>query len=708
MLRKLPPLDFMPFAPIILAQRERFFLWTPILLACGVGLYFALPFEPDWRSVSGSFVLLCSLYVIARNKINSELCRAIFIAGLIVMAGILAGQARTHFVHTPLLGKPTGAVMLQARVLEVESLEGKSDKRLLLGDVSIEDMPPEQTPRKVRLRLRKDPGVKVGERVELLASLMPLSSPTLPGGFDFQRYFYFQGIGAVGFIMRFERVLEDAKNSWFSIQFLRQVILQKIEAALEGPQSGIVSALMINEVSSIAEEDHEAMRVSGLAHMLSISGLHVVLVAGGIFFAVRLGLAGMGLALHHPVKKYAAILGFAAAIFYMLLAGSNIPVQRSVLMTGVVFLAMIFDRFPFSLRLVAFAALVVLAVAPDSILSPSFQMSFAAVTALVWFYETTRDVWARLARDGGWIVNTALYFGGICATSIIASLATAPFGIYHFQTFGVYSLPANLFGVPVLSFLVMPAGVIALVAMPLGLEYWPLQVMGWGAGFILEIAHWAASLPYASIKLQVIPFAAFISFVIAVLWAMLAMGRLKIAAAIPLLFSIGFLVVSRPPDILIAADGKLSGIVIEDGRLALSTKRREKFTAEAWESVLAQEKGTAIDWKEAQIPCDELGCRFEKAGYKIAFSERPEAQAVDCLWATAVIASYGIEDDCPAPIVIDRRDTFYRGAHAIWLENPPRFESAGQYRGQRPWVGRKFSGRSSDKSAASSPADPES
>jgi len=664
-------------------QRERLFLWAPVIFACGIGLYFALSFEPQFRVIGGSLILLAGLAAYTIRRFESYGYRIFMLALLIFCAGLAAAQFRVHMVHTPLLAKEIGPITVTARVLEVESLESGDDKRLLLGDVVIEDVAPEDTPRKIRLRLRRDPGLLVGQRVELLAQLMPLSPPSIPGGFDFQRHFYFQGIGAVGFVYKFIRVVEEPQPGWLSIEPLRQSILHSIERSLSPPQSGIVSALMINETSAIAEADHEAMRVSGLAHMLSISGMHVVIVAGGVFFAVRLLMAFAGLALRHPIKKYAAVLGFCAAFFYMLLAGSNFPVQRSVLMTGVVFLAIIFDRFPFSLRLVAFSALVVLAIAPDALLSPSFQMSFAAVTALIWSYETLRGRFAGFLEGGGWIRKAVLYVGGIATT-----LATAPFGIYHFHTFGVYSIPANLMGVPVLSFIVMPAGVLALMAMPLGLEYWPLQVMGWGAGFILEIAYWASGLPMSSIKLGMIPFLSFVYIVAAALWGMLVIGWLRLLALAPLSLAVLMWTQARLPDVLIAADHELAGVVLEDGTFAVSSKRREKFTTEIWEGALGLEKGSAVDWRAASVPCDEQGCRIEKRGVKLAFSARPDALADDCAWADVVIAEYKMEAPCKAHITIDRSALYRLGSHAIWTSSPPRFEAAGSFRGQRPWVGR--------------------
>ncbi|MCD8562602.1 MAG: ComEC family competence protein [Alphaproteobacteria bacterium] len=678
----------MTLADFWAAQRARAFLWTPVFFAGGIGLYFALPFEPQIGITGGSLALLVILYAAALYKIESEGLRYFLISLLLIATGLMAAQIRTAFVYTPQLTREIGPVIVQARVLEVESLERAGDKRLLLGDVSIEKLLPADTPRRIRLRIRKDPGIKVGERIELLARLMPLSSPTIPGGFDFQRHFYFQGIGAVGFVYTFRAVLEQAPPAWLSIETLRQGVREKVESAIKGGPGGVVEALMINEVSSIPEDDKEAMRVSGLAHMLSISGLHVALVAGGVFFAIRLLLVLAGFGLTLPVKKIAAVAGFAAAIFYMFLAGSNIPVQRSVLMSGVVFLAIIFDRFPLSLRLVAFAAFVVLAVAPESLLSPSFQMSFAAVTALIWFYDGSRERWAAYAHEGGWWRSSILYFAGICATTLIASTATAPIGVYHFQSFGVYSLPANLMAVPVLSFIVMPAAVMALIAMPFGWEQGPLTLMGWGSAYILEVAHWAESLPGAAVKIPMIPFTAFLMLVLAALMGMLLEGRTKFLALIPLVLSLVALMFNTLPDVLVADKGKLEGVLLDNGRLALSSARREKFTAEVWESALGLEKGSAIDWKDAGLPCDELGCRFEKQGKKIAFSMRPEAQGTECHWADVVIADYALQGGCTASVMIDRRDLYHNGAYALWLTGERiRVENAGAYRGARPWTG---------------------
>ena len=270
----------------------------------------------------------------------------------------------------------------------------------------------------------------------------------------------------------------------------------RIASTVGGAEGGVIGAFLTGQQTAIPDHVMDDFRASGLAHLLSISGIHVSLVAALVFFPVRALLALIEpVALNWPIKKIAAVAAVAGAFAYMLLVGSPVPTERSVLMTSLAMLAILLDRNPLSMRLIAFAAAVVILKEPDSVMGASFQMSFGAVVALISAYEVISGPWAGVRRNMGWFGRIWLHLAGIAVTSVIATLATMPFSLYHFQQIQYYGVIANMIAVPVTSVWVMPFGLISYLAFPFGLEEWPLTVMGWGVTVILETARIVAAFP---------------------------------------------------------------------------------------------------------------------------------------------------------------------------------------------------------------------
>ena len=184
---------------------------------------------------------------------------------------------------------------------------------------------------------------------------------------------------------------------------------------------------------------------------MAISGLHIGLIGGIVFFAIRLVLAGFErLTLRHPIKKWAAAIALIAALGYVALSGATVPTQRAFLMLSLVMVAIMLDRLPISMRLVAWAAAAVLISAPENLLSVSFQMSFAAVVALVAVYETGVAGAARWRSKGP--PRPVIYLCGVVITTLVAGLATAPFAIYHFNRMALFGVMANLIAIPLTGF----------------------------------------------------------------------------------------------------------------------------------------------------------------------------------------------------------------------------------------------------------------
>jgi competence protein ComEC len=359
-----------------------------------------------------------------------------------------------------------------------------------------------------------------------------------------------------------------------------------------------------------------------------------------------------------------------------------------MIMSGLIFAAIMLDRSPFSLRLVAFAALVVLCFDPSALFSASFQMSFAAVTGLIVFYDSIRERMAWWYRNAGWIRQSFMYLGGIAMTSVIASAATALFGLYHFQNFSGYGgLIANMAAIPLTGFIIMPAAALAMVLMPLGmgLEEWPLMIAGYGVQVMLDIAYYVSALEGAAIKIESFSFLAFILMASGLLLIALLKGPLKILAIIPALCGLFLAFENQVPDVLVSGTHKLVAVRDSEGVAWVNSVRSDKFSREVWERSWGMEANASQAFKNKDGACDDLGCRLDVSGHKIAYTMNILGQADDCAWADVMIAADPVEVKCAAR-VIDKFDTWRNGAHAVFLESDSiTLKSVGEDRLARPW-----------------------
>src|ERR1700732_3611560 len=227
----------------------------------------------------------------------------------------------------------------------------------------------------------------------------------------------------------------------------------------------------------------------------------MAVVAGVVFFAVRALLALFpALTAAHPIKKWSAAAALAAAAFYLLLSGAEVATQRSFFMTAVVLIAIMVDRRAITFRTLAVAATIVLSIAPEALVHPSFQMSFAATLGLValmqigmprLFASPDNSATARVALWGGREMMT------LTLASFVAGLATTPYAAFHFHRVTPYGVLANLAAMPVVSAVVMPAGLLGLLAMPFGFDGFFWWLMGIGIDWMIAVTQWVSDLPGA-------------------------------------------------------------------------------------------------------------------------------------------------------------------------------------------------------------------
>ncbi|MBT6116529.1 MAG: DUF4131 domain-containing protein [Rhodospirillaceae bacterium] len=693
--RRLVSLALVPTA-ILLTERDRRLLWLPVALGAGVALYFALPAEPaPWPGPVAGAGLLLGLLALRRRP-----AAVLTLVPLLALAlGFSAAQLRTASIDVVPLAARTAPLLIQARIAVVEP--GPVRSRLLLEEVQGPEGLESPLPARVRLRISGlAEGLTPGSRVRLRAVLMPPPQPVEPGAYDFQRDSYFKEIGAVGFALGQVEILGQAEpGGWReALRRIRHGVARAVNRALEPPEAGIAAALLTGQRSGIPEDTLAAIRDAGLAHLLAISGLHLGLVAGFVFFALRAALALVApVALRFPIKKWAAVAALLAAGAYMLLAGATVPTQRAFVMVGLVLLAVLVDRTAISMRPVAFAALLILLLSPESLLGASFQMSFAAVVALVAGYEALRDrsrrdrvrsdvAFARLAR------GAVLYIGGVALTSVIAMAATAPFAAFHFNRLAGFGLVANVLAVPIAALWIMPWGLLAVVLMPLGLERLALAPMGWGIEAVVAIAETVAGWSGGVLLVPSFSPAALLLMVGGGLWLCLWRKPWRVAGIAPLAFGLLLAGQADRPDILVSGDARLVGIVTDGGGRALSTTRRARFEAEQWLRRDAAEE--PAPWPEVGtgrvdgLACDALGCVYRGPARTAALVLDGRALAEDCASADLVLALMPVpRGRCRGAKVVDRFDLWRDGTHAVWLsENGIRIESVLSRQGDRPWV----------------------
>ena len=685
----------------LLAERERWALWLPVAIGTGVGAYFALPSEPPMWSAWAVLAFAASLGLVGRRTHWGIFALALSAA----CAGFIAAQWRAHDVAAPVLERRLASVVVTGQLAEIEPMPDGA--RLLLQAVTIGKLAQELTPERVRVRARgRDvPGaVRVGDRLRMRATLSPPAPPAAPGAFDFQRHAWFMRLGAVGFSYGQPEILpspgKGSAGGWRrAVEQLRHAVYARVTAALAGETGAVAAALMMGERGAIPADALAAMRDSGLAHLLAISGLHIGLMAGLAFFAVRGGLALVPeVALRRPIKKWAALAALAAAFAYLMVAGAPVPTQRSFVMAGLVLLAVCIDRTGISMRLVAWAAAAILLVRPESLLGASFQMSFAAVIALIAAYELAAERLGAWRRGAGPARRMALYLAAVALTSLVAGLATGPIALHQFNRVVVYGLGANMVAVPLTALWVMPWAMVAFLSMPLGLESWALVPMGWGIDGVLSVARTVAAWPGAVVLAPSLPSWGFLICVAGGLWLCLWRRPWRLAGGVAILAGLASVTAGAGPDLLISGNGRLVAVRGADGVLMVS-RRSDAFVRETWLRRDATDtwlpfpaEGLSAD---GRLACDRLGCLYRAGGRVIALVGDERALAEDCLVADVLISAVPVRGDlrrgCRRPgLLIDRFDLWRSDAHALWLDGDKvRVESVGARRGRRPWTPRR-------------------
>jgi competence protein ComEC len=666
----------------LLSQRGHLFPWAPVCLGGGIGLYFGLRFEPE-QDLYLTVAALGAVLAVAAWRWPERWGAGWMAPGWAVMliaAGFCLAGARAHQVADPVLTwRYYGPI--EGRVVALD--RSSSDAlRMTLDQVRLERTAPGRTPGRVRVSLHGAGALpQAGARVMTTGHLMPPQGPAEPGGFDFRRHAWFQGIGAVGYtrVEVLRSAPAQAGSFWTHVFALRMAASARIQKALPGEIGGFASAITTGDRSAVGHAALQALRDSNLAHLLAISGLHMGLLAGFVFGAARIGLTLVPvLALRLPVKQIAAVAALVAATGYLLLSGGNVATERAFVMVAVALGAVMLERRAFSLRAVAFAALIVLIRRPEALLSPGFQMSFAATTALVAVFGWIRD--GQIPMGPRWLRPVV----AVVISSAVAGAATAPFGAAHFNALAHYGLLANLVSVPLMGLVVIPSAVVALCLFPLGLDWIGLWVMGLGLRWILGVAGWVSGLEGArgyvvSPDGAVLPLITLGGLVV-ILWR----GRLRWSGLVPVCAALFMWAGAERPAVLVADTGGLIGVMTPQGR-ALSKEKGSGFVAGIW---LENDGDPAVQLQAAALwPNGGKGRKSWQLGEDeiVHLIGKRAVGAFDgCTARQIVIASAPVADDAGPCRVFDIDRLRRTGALAV---TPKGIVTARQISGARLWTG---------------------
>lgn len=674
-------------------ERGRWFLWLPVLFGCGIAIYLALPTEPPLTLAVAAVLIATPLRIFMRL---TALRLIISSVALMLALGFLDAKTRAMFVDAPILQRTLKNVLLTGWIEDVSH----QDKRvqLTIRLTSLERVPLNAMPHRVRISLRGKAMMDVppaGTAIRLRASLMPPSEPPMPGGFDFARHFWFLGQGASGYGTAKPEVLEGAVEPPLdlritaSIANFRQAIGKRVANVLDGSSGAIAQALIMGERGEISKEATLALRNSGLYHVISISGLHMALTAGSAFWLIRAFLALFpALALRFSIKIWAAVGALLIASVYLVISGWALTAVRSYIMIAIMLIAVILNRPALSLRNVAFSALVILAVMPESLTDAGFQMSFAATAALIGFYESGTHLrlpasWPRAVTVPVVSVATA------ALTALVAGLAVDPIGAYHFHRIATYSVLGNVMAGPVEALIIMPMALLTLLVMPFGAEALPLMIMDFGIKTMMWIATFVASLPGASIMVPAFPDSAALLMVMGGLWLLIWRGRWRYWGVAVVGGGLALTPFGERPDIWISNDGRLVAVRGPKGEMAVADMRGGKYSLERWMEADGDDRPRQELRRSANFQCDEQSCLVLVKGQLISHVLQPSALVDDCARASILIVSFPMQDRCVRPrALIDFTDLQEKGAHTLKIANDGSIsiQTTAEMRGTRPWV----------------------
>lgn len=635
-------------------EKYNLILWVPVFQCMGILLYFSLSFEPNLIvTVLIFFSALIPLFILYRK------CAILCIALTAVLIGFTTSKIRTALIDTKILGKERYVTDITATVKDIN--DKGLYKQFLLYEIKNSRFKLDNIRISVRTEIEKD--VKIGDQVRLSAKLFPLKIAPAEYSYNFARVAYYQKISATGFATSKITLYKKAEVKKFQeyINSFRQYIYGNLQHNISKPHADIISALLIGKKDGIDQKTMDAIRNSGVAHLFAISGLHLSFVAG-LFFLIFRSLFAMSetLTLKYHTKKMSAFFTILPTTFYLLITGMQISAQRAYVMVILVLIATMIERKYRGLIAIAFAASIILIIEPESVLKPSFQMSFSAVLALISSYQINAN---KLFN-----IKVIKYFVSIMISSVIASLATVPYTIYNFNYFSISGIITNLIAIPVVTLIIIPMGIVYILLIPLGIERIIVPLIEHPVDSVLYITNTIAELKYLIIPIHTFPASSVVVITLGLLWLCLWEQNWRFLGIFFITLGVCLGVAYKTPDILVSADNV--AIKENDTLLYSLTKKNRNFVVKTWARQNGQDKVVShakYSSENKRLQCDGYGCVYQENGKSVLLADKKEDILKHCNNVDLILQLRRFNYSACDIRTIRYDELEVYGTHSIWL-----------------------------------------
>ncbi len=656
-----------------ISEQNNWIYWVPIFLGVGILIYFSLPYEPSVL-LGISIIPVILLIIVLIKKPEYKLLLNILI---IISIGFSAAQIRTYFTDTKFIKRPTYFKNIQADVQEI--IYAEKCTKLLLNNITHTKRNLQNI--KVSVRTKMDDTINIGDTVQLSALLDRPSLPSASNSFNYSRFTFFRKISATGYATSEVRLLKIKEKHTVNnlIEIYRNYVRKNLDLYMNYPYNTILSALIVGKRDGIDPTILDNIRSSGLAHLLAISGLHLAIVAMSFYFFIRILLTfSSTLSLRFNNKKIAALLSILLSFIYLLIAGSPISAQRSFIMIALFFVAIIIDRNNASIRSVAIAAIIILIFQPESILGPSFQMSFAAVLSLISAHDFIKN---NIPKG-----SLLFYIVDIIASSTVASLSTTPYAIYHFNYFSIGGVIANIVAIPLVSFIILPLGILATILMPFHINQPILYVIEIAINILLQTAEYTSNV-FSTIKISNISNLVLLISTLSFLWLCFWKNNTRWFAIIGYISAIIIFINTDTPDILI--NQKHAAVKGPNNQIYFLKKTRKNFISNSWINIYGQESILTykdyVNTANSFITCDNNNCIYKNNNHVIAFISNNNDLHKICDAADLIVqTSDKISNISCNKKLIKFEDLKNSGTHEVYLKKD-KVITVKQSIGNRPW-----------------------
>ena len=667
------------------SERRRQFLWLPVVFGIGIGIYYGLPVEPPLYLLPILWLAALAGTILLRHR-----ARVPMLALLLIISGATWSQIRTAWNPEQVLHESLGVRPVIGTVNDIVRTE--HGLRFTLGDVRIDELPAEETPKQIRLSVRLKAGApeaplpNIGDSIGMRAGLLPPMGPALPHGFDFARYFYFRDLGGVGYGLPPWVVIAPKADTGLTARFMnwRLGLTEDIIKTLGTGPGGVAAGLITGDARAITQKDFDDLRASNLYHIIAISGEHMVVIAGVIFVMLRLTsllILPRRVSLRPQAKTVAACITLALVSIYLCITGLPISAVRAYVMIFLVLLAVILRRQVEPMRSLAITAFVMLVIDPANLLDPGFELSFAATLALISLFEVS--VLRKDVPDGMRLYKYARFFAAMILVSVVAEIATLPIVISQFNNVAPYGVFANMLATPVMSFYLMPTVALYFILLPFGLSHIALWLMKWGVIALLGIGRWVASFPHAQLFAPALPGWGVALFALGLCWICFWQTRTRRYGAIAMVLGYATILLHNPPDMLIGSGIKQLALKTPEG-YGLARGRATSMVPNLWANGLGYtsfEKADEPAWR-----CDRAGCIAQVRNHIVAVPADASALLEDCTHADIILAKF--KASCPGHVhIIDVQTLEENNVTALWFgrSGHVRIESSNDWQGTRPW-----------------------